>query len=162
MAIGWMIEVDVTGDGYKDSVRGYAVAIRNRDEAIAAARETSGERIAEVAAGFPVPPLLSTTGVRREGSARKEKTRQREPAGELIALGLARRISLRSGLVMDLLHQSLERAPADFAKVAIVVGHQLLAAAGTVDVDASPSQIVVRFAEAAIANKSRFRSHARD
>ncbi len=31
MAIGWMIKVDVTGDGYKDSVRGYAVAIRNRD-----------------------------------------------------------------------------------------------------------------------------------
>ena len=27
MAIGWMIKVDVTGDGYKDSVRGYAVTI---------------------------------------------------------------------------------------------------------------------------------------
>jgi len=25
MAIGWMIKVDVTGDGNKDSVRGYAV-----------------------------------------------------------------------------------------------------------------------------------------
>jgi hypothetical protein len=48
MAIGWMIKVDVTGDGYKDSVRGYAVAIRNRDEAMAAAREASGERVVEV------------------------------------------------------------------------------------------------------------------
>jgi hypothetical protein len=36
MAIGWMIKVDVTGDGNKDSVRGYAVAIRNRDETMAA------------------------------------------------------------------------------------------------------------------------------
>ena len=48
MAIGWLIKVDVTGDGYKDSVRGYAVAIRNRDEAMAAAREASGERVVEV------------------------------------------------------------------------------------------------------------------
>src|ERR1700737_2257925 len=48
MAIGWMIKVDVTGDGNKDSVRGYAVAIRNRDEAMAAARETSGERVVEI------------------------------------------------------------------------------------------------------------------
>ena len=48
MAIGWMIKVDVTGDGYKDSVRGYAVAIRNRNEAMAAAREASGERVVEV------------------------------------------------------------------------------------------------------------------
>jgi hypothetical protein len=48
MAIGWMIKVDITGDGYKDSVRGYAVAIRNRDEAMAAAREASGERVVEV------------------------------------------------------------------------------------------------------------------
>jgi hypothetical protein len=31
-----------------DSVRGYAVAIGNRDEAMAAAREASGERVAEV------------------------------------------------------------------------------------------------------------------
>ena len=48
MAIGWMIKVDVTGDGNKDSVRGYAVAIRNRDEAMAAASETSGERVVEI------------------------------------------------------------------------------------------------------------------
>ncbi len=47
MAIGWMI--DVTGDGYKDSVRGYAVAIRNRDEAMAAARETSAPPILGIA-----------------------------------------------------------------------------------------------------------------
>jgi hypothetical protein len=43
MAIGWMIKVDVTGDGHKNSIRGYAVAIRDRDEAMAAAREASGE-----------------------------------------------------------------------------------------------------------------------
>ena len=40
--------------------------------------------------------------------------------------------ALHSGLVMDLLHQSLERAPADFAKVSIIVGHELLAAVGAV------------------------------
>ena len=48
MVIGWMIKVDVTGDGHKNSIRGYAVAIRDRDEAMAAAREASGERVAEV------------------------------------------------------------------------------------------------------------------
>ena len=37
-----------TGDGHKNSIRGYAVAIRDRDEAMAAAREASGERVAEV------------------------------------------------------------------------------------------------------------------
>jgi hypothetical protein len=63
---------------------------------------------------------------------------------------------------MDLLHQRLERTPANFAKVSIVVGHQLLAAGGAVDVDVSPSQVVVRFPEAAIAHKSSFRSHAPD
>ena len=47
MAIGWMIKIDVTGDGNKESVRGYAVAIRNRDEAMAAAREASGQPVAE-------------------------------------------------------------------------------------------------------------------
>lgn len=48
MAIGWMVRIDIRGDGKKDSTRGYAVAIRNRDEAIAAAREASGERGAEI------------------------------------------------------------------------------------------------------------------
>ena len=44
MAIGWMVRIDIRGDGNKDSTRGYAVAIRNRDEAIAAAWVVSGER----------------------------------------------------------------------------------------------------------------------
>ncbi len=44
MAIGWMIKVDVTGDGYKDSVRGYAVAIRNRDRVV----EVDGEMTREI------------------------------------------------------------------------------------------------------------------
>ena len=48
MAIGWLIKVDVTGDGNKESVRGYAVAIRSRDEAMAAAREASGEHVADI------------------------------------------------------------------------------------------------------------------
>jgi hypothetical protein len=48
MAIGWMVRIEIRGDGNKDSMRGYAVAIRNRDEAIAAAREASGERGAEI------------------------------------------------------------------------------------------------------------------
>jgi hypothetical protein len=48
MAIGWLIKVDVTGDGNRESVRGYAVAIRSRDEAMAAAREASGEHVADI------------------------------------------------------------------------------------------------------------------
>ena len=48
MVIGWMVRIEIRGDGNKDSMRGYAVAIRNRDEAIAAAREASGERGAEI------------------------------------------------------------------------------------------------------------------
>jgi hypothetical protein len=48
MPIGWLIKVDVTGDGNKDSVRGYAVAIRNPHQAMAAARDASGECIAEI------------------------------------------------------------------------------------------------------------------
>ena len=63
---------------------------------------------------------------------------------------------------MDLIHQSLKRAPANLAQVSIFVRHKLLVAAGAVDMDASPSQIVVRFAPATIANESRFRSHTRD
>jgi hypothetical protein len=63
---------------------------------------------------------------------------------------------------MDLIHQSLKRAPANLAQVSIFVRHQLLVAAGAVDMDASPPQIVVRFAQATIANESRFRSHTPD
>ena len=48
MAIGWMVRIEIRGDGNKDSLREYAVAIRNREEAIAAAREASGERGAEI------------------------------------------------------------------------------------------------------------------
>ena len=48
MVIGWMVRIEIRGDGNKDSMRGYAVAIQNRDEAIAAAREASGERGAEI------------------------------------------------------------------------------------------------------------------
>jgi hypothetical protein len=61
---------------------------------------------------------------------------------------------------MDLLHQSLERTPAHLAKVSIVIRHQLLACSGAIDVDVSPSQIVVRFPEAAIADEGCFCSHA--
>ena len=49
MVIGWMVRIEIRGDGNKDSTRGYAVAIRNRDEGIAAAREASGERGARAA-----------------------------------------------------------------------------------------------------------------
>jgi hypothetical protein len=63
---------------------------------------------------------------------------------------------------MDLIHQSLKRAPANLAQVSIFVRHKLLVAAGAVDMDESPSQIVVCFAQATIANESRFRSHTRD
>jgi hypothetical protein len=62
---------------------------------------------------------------------------------------------------MDLLHQRLQRAPANLAYVSIVVRHELPAIAGAADADVGPSQIVIRFAEAAVANKGRFRSHDR-
>jgi hypothetical protein len=62
---------------------------------------------------------------------------------------------------MDLLHQRLQRAPANLAEVPIIVRHEVLVTAGAVDMDASPAQIVVRFTEAAIANKRRFRAHRR-
>src|ERR1700680_1891279 len=71
----------------------------------------------------------------------------------------ALRVPLLSSLVMDLLHQRLQRAPTDLAQVALVVRHELLAVASAVDADARPPQIVVRFAQAAIANERRFRSH---
>jgi hypothetical protein len=60
---------------------------------------------------------------------------------------------------MNLLHQCLQRAPTDFAKISVVVLHELLAVAGAVDADVRPRQIVVRFSQAAIANERRFRSH---
>jgi hypothetical protein len=62
---------------------------------------------------------------------------------------------------MDLVHQGLKRAPADFAKVSVIVRHQLLPAAGTVDVNVRPPQVAIRLTEAAVANECRFRSHAR-
>jgi hypothetical protein len=76
--------------------------------------------------------------------------------------GLTRRIALRSSVGMDLIHQSLKRAPANLAQVSIFVRHNLLVAAGAVDMDASPSHVVVRFAQATVANESRFCSHTRD
>ena len=57
---------------------------------------------------------------------------------------------------MGLIHQSLKRAPANLAQVSIFVRDKLLVAAGAVDMDASPPQIVVRFDQATIANESRF------
>jgi hypothetical protein len=63
---------------------------------------------------------------------------------------------------MNLFHQSLKRAPANLAQVSIFFRHKLLVTAVAADMDASPSQIVVRFAQATIANESRFPSHTRD
>ena len=60
---------------------------------------------------------------------------------------------------MDLLHQRLQRTPANFAKVSVFIWHKLLAVAGAIDADVCPSQILVRFAKAAIANECRFRTH---
>jgi hypothetical protein len=61
---------------------------------------------------------------------------------------------------MDLLHQRLQRAPADLAKIAVVVRRELSAVAGAVDTDSRPSKIIVGFAQATIADKCRFGSHA--
>ena len=63
---------------------------------------------------------------------------------------------------MDLFHQRLERAPADFAQVSIIVRQQLLVATGAVDVDISPPQIVVGLAKTTITNEGGFLSHAGD
>jgi hypothetical protein len=48
MAIGWVITVDITGDGNKASIRGYAVAIVKPNEALSAALDECGERSAEI------------------------------------------------------------------------------------------------------------------
>jgi hypothetical protein len=76
-----------------------------------------------------------------------------------LPLRLVRRIALFSGIVVDLLHERLQRAPADFAQVAVVVRHELLTVADAIDADVGPSEVVVGFAEAAITDKSRFHSH---
>jgi hypothetical protein len=60
---------------------------------------------------------------------------------------------------MDFLHQNLQRAPANLAQVSIVVRKELLVATSAVDMNASPSQVAVGLAEAAIAIEGRFRSH---
>jgi hypothetical protein len=73
-----------------------------------------------------------------------------------------RQISLFSRLVMNLFHQRLKRAPADLAEVSIVVRHELSAITGAVHADVGPSEIVIGFAEAAIADKGRFCCHTRD
>jgi hypothetical protein len=79
-----------------------------------------------------------------------------------ITLVLVNRISFRPGVIVDLLHQGLKRTPANLAKVSIVIRHQLFAAGGAIDVDVSPSQVVIGFPEAAVADIGRFRSHAPD
>ena len=63
---------------------------------------------------------------------------------------------------MDLFHQRLERAPADFAKVSFVVRQELLVTAGAVDVHMSPPKIVVGLAKTTITNEGGFLPHARD
>ena len=55
--------------------------------------------------------------------------------------------------------QRLERAPTDLAQIAIDIRHELLAIAGAVYGDMRPTQIAIRFPEAAIAYKGRFGSH---
>jgi hypothetical protein len=76
-------------------------------------------------------------------------------------LGLTRRIALHPGLGMDFLHQNLQRAPANLAQVPIVVRKELLITAGAVDMNASPTQVAVGLAEAAIANECGSRAHGR-
>jgi hypothetical protein len=57
--------------------------------------------------------------------------------------------------------QRLQRAPADLAQVPVIVWHELLAVARTIDTDARPSKIAVGFAQTKIANEDRFGSHDR-
>jgi hypothetical protein len=63
---------------------------------------------------------------------------------------------------MDLLHQRLKKTSADLTEVSIVVRHEPFAVAGAVHADVGPSEVVVGFTEAAIADKGRFCSHTRD
>jgi hypothetical protein len=73
---------------------------------------------------------VSNIDHRRSKKGTQRKTRRREPAASSLGVA-ARRIALRSGLAMDLFHQRLERAPANFAKVSIVLWHQLFAPLAT-------------------------------
>ena len=60
---------------------------------------------------------------------------------------------------MDFFHQRLQRAPTNLAQVTIVIWNKLFAVADAVNAHASPSQIVVSFAKAAIANERGFGAH---
>jgi hypothetical protein len=64
-------------------------------------------------------------------------------------------------LGLDLLQESLKRAPADFAQVPFVVGHHLLAIADAVDLDARPAEIVIGFPKTAVADVGCPGSHDR-
>lgn len=64
-----------------------------------------------------------------------------------------------SGLLMDLLHRGLKRAPANLTQVSVFIRYELLAVADSVDADVRPSQVVVCFAQTTIANEGRFRAH---
>jgi hypothetical protein len=63
---------------------------------------------------------------------------------------------------MDLLHQSLKRAPAYFAKILVNVRHDLLAVTGAVHGHSSPAKIIVGLAKAAIADVRCFGCHTSD
>jgi hypothetical protein len=60
---------------------------------------------------------------------------------------------------MHLFHQALERAPANLAKIPLIVRHQLPTLGRAVDANVSPSKVVVGGAETAIANKRSLGCH---
>jgi hypothetical protein len=96
------------------------------------------------------------------GSAPDVKMRPKNSRTAGASLGFARRVApLFARSVVNFLHQRLQRAKANFAKIPAVVRHELLAVDGAVDAHARPSKIVVGFAKAAITDKSRFGSHDR-
>jgi len=68
-------------------------------------------------------------------------------------------LSRFESLGLDLFHQSLHWTPTDLTEVSVVIRHETPAVADAVDTNVSPSQVIIRFAVAAIANESCFRSH---
>lgn len=110
--------------------------------------------------------VIRLNGDKQKGGSRFRLTRLTSQATPprrsfFIRIGLGR-ISLLSRIVVNFLHQRLKRAPANLTQVPVVIGHELLAVAGAVHADARPSEVVVGFAETAIADEGRFRSHTGD
>jgi hypothetical protein len=106
------------------------------------AADAKCESVDSVRASEPYASLVVRAGISHPLSdgpgAHKLAASPDSYAGGVFPLSFAR-ISSLSGLVMHLRHQRLQWVPANFAKISVVVRHELLAAAGAVDARRAPT-----------------------